>query len=284
MAKICERTNNWPMGGESVDTVVEQYLNHLRLSKEPPTVNYLQRLIQHHLTIVPYETFSKFHYFQHGPDLVPSLPVFVANLLEKGWGGTCFTLNINFSRLLAELGYNCSLVRVYPSHLAIMVHIAGKRLYVDVGYGSPIMKPVELEAKARHVLHGFGEEIIFTKIRPGMYEIDRRANGKSFVKKQILWEPLSEKEIKPDIDESYDDRDDNITMRRITAVRFNGQECCFLRNDTMKVMTFRNISEIRFHDPERWMEFIRDVYQIEKHSAAASLSFLEERGIQLFSK
>lgn len=265
-----------------MEKIVEQYLNHLRLKKEPPTINYLQRLIQHHLSIVPYETFSKFHYYTHGPDLVPSLPMFVANLKEKGWGGTCFTLNINFSRLLTELGFNCFLVRVDPSHLAIMVKISGKRLYVDVGYGSPIMKPVELEAKPRHVLHGFGEEIIFTKISSGKYEIDRRSNGKSFVKKQIDWEPLSEQEIAADIDESYEDHDDNTTMRRITAVRFNGHQCFFLRNETMKVMTFRNISEIRLHDPDKWMALIQEVYQIDKHSTRASLSFLKKRGINIF--
>lgn len=263
-------------------TVVEQYLHHLRLKTEPPTINYLQRLIQHHLSIVPYETFSKFYYYTHGSEFVPSLPLFVENLTEKGWGGTCFTLNINFSRLLAELGFHCSLVRVNPSHLAIMVKIAGKRLYVDVGYGSPIMKPIELEAKNRHVLHGFGEEIIFTKAGSDKYEIDRRSNGKSFIKKQIDWEPLSEEEITADIDESYDDRDANITMRRITAVRFNGHQCFFLRNDTMKVMTLRNISEIRLHNPDRWMNLIQEVYQIDKHSTAYALAFLEKRGINIF--
>src|SRR6185312_6806314 len=133
----------------------------------------------------------------------------------KGWGGTCFTLNMNFARLLSELGFTCSLVRVEPGHLAIMVEINGKKLYVDVGYGSPIMKPIELEAKPRHVMHGFGEEIIFTKLSAETYEIDRRANGKTFVKKQINWNPLSESDITNDIRSSYDDNDDNITMRRI---------------------------------------------------------------------
>ena len=42
-----------------------------------------------------------------------------------------------------------------------MVEIEEKKLYVDVGYGSPIMKPIELEARPTHVLHGFGEEITF---------------------------------------------------------------------------------------------------------------------------
>ncbi|MFD1708209.1 arylamine N-acetyltransferase [Siminovitchia sediminis] len=265
-----------------METAVRQYIKHLRLEQEAPTVNYLQRLIQHHLTLVPYETFSKFYYYLKGPEFVPSFPVFVENLTKKGWGGTCFTLNMNFARLLSELGYNCSLVRVDPGHIAIMVHINGKRLYVDVGYGSPIMKPVELEVKPRHMLHGFGEEIIFTNSKTDEYEIDRRSNGKSFVKKVIKWHPLTEEQILNDIDDSYADDDKNITMRRITAVRFNGHQCFFLRNKTMKIMTFRNISEWHINDRERWVNLIHGIYHLDKTSLDPALTFLKERGIQLF--
>lgn len=265
-----------------MQTAVHQYLKHLRLEQETPSINYLQRLIQHHLSLVPYETFSKFHYFMNGPELVPSLPVFVKNLTERGWGGTCFTLNMNFARLLSELGFECSLVRVQPSHLAIMLEISGKHLYVDVGYGSPITKPIELEAKPRHVLHGFGEEIIFTKIRNGEYEIDRRSNGKSFVKKMIIWESLSEFDISNDINESYADLDENITMRRITAVRFNGHQCFFLRNQTMKVMTYRNISELHIREVDKWLNLVHEVYQIDRKSINPALTFLKNRGVELF--
>ena len=218
-----------------------------------------------------------------GPDYVPSLSVFVTNLIEKGWGGTCFTLNINFSRLLLELGYTCSLVRVEPGHIAIMVEINGKNLYVDVGYGSPIMKPIELEAKPNHILHGFGEEIMFTRLGDDTYEIDRRSNGKTFVKKQIIWTPLSEQDIVDDIRSSYLDSDENITMRRITAVRFNGQKCYYLRNQSMKVMTFRNISEIKMRNSQQWAKLIQEVYDIEASTLTESLEFLENRGIELFA-
>ena len=267
-----------------MDQVVEQYLTYLKLQRENTSINYLQRLIQHHLSLVPYETFSKFHYYNLGSDYIPPLPVFVVNLIEKGWGGTCFTLNINFSRLLSELGFTCSLIRVEPGHIAIMVEIAEKKLYVDVGYGSPIMKPIELEARSTHILHGFGEQIIFTQLEANTYEIDRRSNGKTFVKKQIIWTPLSELDITDDIRSSYLDSDDNITMRRITAVRFNGQKCYYLRNRSMKVMTFRNISELQFRDVSQWAKYIQEVYDIDVSSLSESLNFLEERGIVLFSE
>lgn len=265
-----------------MEQVIDQYLQYLRLHREPPTINYLQRLIQHHLTLVPYESFSKFHYFSLAPDFIPPLPLFVHNLTEKGWGGTCFTLNINFARLLTELGFTCSFVRVEPGHLAIMVEIRDKKLYVDVGYGSPIMKPVDLEAKPIHKMHGFGEEIIISKQSSNLYEIDRRSNGKTFVKKQINWTALSETDISEDIRMSYLDDDENITMRRITAVRFNGHQCFYLRNQTMKVMTFRNISEVRMDNWDRWLKLVRDVYQIEEESIRESIDFLKERDITLF--
>ncbi|MBO0992502.1 arylamine N-acetyltransferase [Bacillus sp. SD088] len=265
-----------------MNQAVDQYIRFLRLEQEIPTINYLQRLIQHHLTLVPYESFSKFHYFTLAPDFIPPLPLFVHNLVEKGWGGTCFTLNMNFARLLTELGFACSFVRVEPGHLAIMVEIREKKVYVDVGYGSPIMKPVDLEARPQHKMHGFGEEITITQTKDHLYEIDRKSNGKTFVTKQIIWEPLTEEEILEDIRQSYLDVDENITMRRITAVRFNGHQCFYLRNNIMKVMTFRNIQEIKLNSLEKWLKQIQDVYQIEEESLLESIDFLNKRKIVLF--
>lgn len=258
------------------------YLKYLKMERETPTLNYLQRLIQHHLSLIPYETFSKFYYFQEKMNFVPSLETFVENLVERGWGGTCYTLNINFSRLLSSLGFECSLVRVIPGHVAIMVTIDSRKFYVDVGYGSPIMKPIELDSKRRHVLHGFGEEIIFEKRTAERFEIDRRSNGKSFVRKEIEWIPLTEEDITGDIDSSYFDHDHNTTMRRITAVRFNGHECYFLRDRTIKVMTYRNIREIQLKDRNKWLKLVQEVYQIDETSLIESIGFLETRGVHLF--
>lgn len=265
-----------------MNQAVDQYVRFLRLEREVPTINYLQRLIQHHLTLVPYETFSKFHYFTLAPDFIPPLSLFVHNLVEKGWGGTCFTLNMNFARLLTELGFTCSFVRVEPGHLAIMVEIQGKKLYVDVGYGSPIMKPVDLEARPQHKMHGFGEEITITQKQANLFEIERKSNGKIFVTKQIIWNPLTEEEITDDIRQSYLDEDENITMRRITAVRFNGHQCFYLRNKIMKVMTFRNIQEIKLNSLEKWLKQVQEVYQIEEESLRESIDFLNERNVTVF--
>lgn len=213
---------------------------------------------------------------------MPSLDTFAENLHSKGWGGTCFTLNINFGRLLKTLGFKCQFVRVQPGHLGLMVTIDDRKLYVDVGYGSPIMKPVELEARQRHLLHGFGEEIIFTQKDIREFEVDRRSNGKSFVKKTIEWNPLEEEELEADIEASYLDSDENITMRRITAVRFQGNQCYFLRNETLKVMTYRNIREYQMKDLEKWKDIVREVYHFDSSSLQESIQFLQQRNIKLF--
>jgi arylamine N-acetyltransferase len=262
---------------------IKRYTEYLNMDIETPTLNYLQRLIQQHLIRIPYETFSKFYYYSHGEKLVPSLSTFVDNLHDKGWGGTCFTLNINFGRLLKELGFDCQFVRVQPGHLGLMITLNDHRYYVDVGYGSPIMKPIELEARKRHLLHGFGEEIIFTQKDRFLFEINRRSNGKTFVTKEIEWKPLREEDLAADIDSSYLDTDENVTMRRVTAVRFQGNQCYFLRNETLKVMTYRNIREYQMRDIQRWKDIVQEVYQFQNASLDDTLHFLKQRNVTLFS-
>ncbi|MGM0845151.1 MAG: arylamine N-acetyltransferase [Bacillota bacterium] len=266
-----------------MEEIKKQYLSYLNLTLERPSINYLQRLIQYHLIRIPYETFSKFHYFTHYDEYVPSLEQFVHNLKNRGWGGTCYTLNINFGRLLKEIGFDINFVRVKPGHLAIMVNIDGRKLYVDVGYGSPIMKPVELEARRKHVLHGFGEEITFTQKDQALYEIVRKANGKSFVKKEVIWKPLEEKDLADDIGASYHDSEENVVMRRITAVRFHGNTCYFLRNGTIKAMTYRNIREYQMRDMDKWVNTVYDIYHFDKESIEESIGFLEKRNIKIFT-
>ncbi|EDL63115.1 hypothetical protein BSG1_12086 [Bacillus sp. SG-1] len=167
--------------------------------------------------------------------------------------------------------------------MGIMVNIEGKKLYVDVGYGSPIMKPVELEARRKHVLHGFGEEITFTQKDQALYEIDRKANGKSFVKKEIIWMPLEEGDLAADIDASYKDSQENMVMRRITAVRFHGNTCYFLRNGTLKAMTYRNIREYQMRDMDKWLHAVNEIYHFDKESIQESVDFLEKRDIKIFT-
>jgi arylamine N-acetyltransferase len=262
---------------------IRRYTEYLNMDIETPTLNYLQRLIQQHLVRIPYETFSKFYYYSYGEKRVPTLSTFVDNLYDKGWGGTCFTLNINFGRLLKSLGFDCQFVRVQPGHLGLMITLDDHRYYVDVGYGSPIMKPVELEARKRHLLHGFGEEIIFTQKDRFLFEINRRSNGKTFVTKEIEWKPLEEEDLIADIDSSYLDTDDNVTMRRITAVRFQGNQCYFLRNETLKVMTYRNIREYQMRDIQRWKDIVQEVYQFQNASLDDTLHFLKQRNVTLFN-
>lgn len=263
---------------------VSAYLQQLKIEKEEPSLNYLQRLIQHHLSLIPYETFSKFHYFNEQGCQVPSFSQFVTNLKNRGWGGTCYSLNINFARLLGKLGFLCSFVRVLPGHAAIMVHFEGRKLYVDVGYGSPITRPIELNSRPRHVLHGFGEEIIFTCRNEHEYQLERRSHGKTFVTKQIVWEPLTEEELQGDIKASYKDCSSNITMRRISAVRFQGNNCYFLRDRTLKVINYRDIREYHLREPVQWMKTVAESFQIDEKSMAESLHFLAERGVHLFDR
>ncbi|QPC45507.1 arylamine N-acetyltransferase [Mangrovibacillus cuniculi] len=264
-----------------MEKAVERYLQGLRMKKEVPTVNYLQRLIQQQLSRVPYENFSKFHYAVEGI-LVPSFERYVDEALRRGWGGTCYTLNFNFARLLTYLGFDVHLVRVNPGHVGLQVILENRAFYVDVGYGSPLMKPIELESRREQTMQGFGEKIRFIQSGDNRYTIERSFNGKVFVTKEIEWTALQEEDFIEDMKASYRDDVENVTMNRLTAVRFSGNECYFLRNDTIKIMTYRARRELKLKDEQRWLHTVQQVYQVDEETLKSAVGVLKEKELDLF--
>lgn len=127
------------------------YLKRLGLEVKDPTYAYLKELCHAHLCSLPFENISKFIYYQDYPNsgvYVPPYPVFTQNLHEWDSGGTCYTLNTNFCKLLQVLGFECYNILLSRAHMAIIVKIKelkGERVYVDVGNAAPFFEPVRIE-------------------------------------------------------------------------------------------------------------------------------------------
>jgi len=114
---------------------------------EPVTVDImgLNRLIQAHLTHVPFEALDVW-----GSGTVPSLDI--GDLYQKividNRGGYCFELNSLFCALLKDLGFEAYLVIASlldeagepapPAHSAIVCCLDGQKYFVDVGFGGPV--------------------------------------------------------------------------------------------------------------------------------------------------
>lgn len=259
---------------------MKRYLAILGVPQQRPGIEQLSLLIRRHLERIPYETLSKFYYYNQS-ESVPGFDTFVDRLVEKGWGGNCYTLNINFGRLLQKIGYTVDYVLVDPGHIALKVELNGDFYYVDVGYGSPLFKPVLLESEMN--INGGSEQIAFTKFADSLFEIDRKNHqGKSFVKKTIYWEPQRLTSFEEDIAASHRDEDENNTMRRITMTQFKNGNCYFLRNETLTVMNQRSIRTYSYDNEEEWLEAVKATYGTDKEIGRDALSFLDERGVTFF--
>jgi arylamine N-acetyltransferase len=271
-----------------INTWQQKYLEYLGFRHSiatpiTPDLEQLSRLTCYHLQRVPYELISKFHYFSNHSTtgwFVPPVDVFVNNLVNKGWGGNCFTLNFCFGQLLTSIGFDVKYVRVSPGHVGLMVTFQDCTYYTDVGYGAPLFKPILLQQQVR--LLECGEEIVITQKSNHVYEIDRRSNGSSFTKKDIEYVPLTIEDFHQDVASSHRDLEDNSFMRKITAVIYRDGCRWYLKNETLTKNNVREEDHI-FREKAEWLATVSEVFGIEKGSLDDTLSFLKDRNIRIFS-
>jgi arylamine N-acetyltransferase len=262
---------------------VNDYLHHLGIEFASPSVEFLKKLYQAHLSRVPYEVTSKFVYCQTAAqpnELIPSSETFVQNLIERGFGGNCYILNFNFTRLLKELGFQAHLVKVVPGHVGIMVSIESDDFYVDVGYGSPLNELFVLN-HGDWTTESFGEEIRFTYVSNTKIQFDRRFRGQSFVTKEIDLTPVEEADFLEDIHLSFLDSDHNRFMRRISMAYVTTESYCWVRDNRVVVRTHQGEQITDFSSKHDWIQHISAQFRMNESDLASTISFLEERGVDL---
>jgi N-hydroxyarylamine O-acetyltransferase len=134
--------------------VVSDYLNRIQYTGDlTPNYPLLQQLQKNHLLHIPFENLD-IHY--HTPIQLELHHLFQKIILSKR-GGFCYELNTLFYHLLAQLGYQASLIsaRVFNSetnsygmefdHLAILVEMDEQNYLVDVGFGEFTFSPLHLQ-------------------------------------------------------------------------------------------------------------------------------------------
>lgn len=149
---------------ESINAVIDAYLERLGAQREPPSAGALRRLHRAHVERVPYETV----WIHTGLRYTCSPTESLARISSTSQGGYCFHLNGAFSELLAALGYD--VVRhvggvhgpdgpsedAMTNHLVLTVHGLPDNdnpdgdWYVDVGLGDALYEPLPLRAGVYH--------------------------------------------------------------------------------------------------------------------------------------
>lgn len=128
---------------------MDRLLAHLSLDREAPTLAYLNRIIREHQLRVPFETLTKLIDYEPGlrrGDFLPSLEKYVDRVVRRGAGGLCWTLARGLRALLADLGFDASLMVMNPGHCCVRVELPDGPYYADVGYAAPIYQAYPLFA------------------------------------------------------------------------------------------------------------------------------------------
>ena len=125
----------------------DRLLGHLHLRREPPTLDYLHRIIREHQLRVPFETFTKLLDYEPGlrrGDFLPPIAEYVDRIIARGAGGLCWTLARGLHFLLRDLGFDASHMYMDPGHCCVRVELPEGPYYADVGYAAPIFQAYPL--------------------------------------------------------------------------------------------------------------------------------------------
>lgn len=161
----------------------QRYLERLGIEQEPPTLSFLEKVCRAHLNAVPFENISKLLYlrdFEKNGFHIPPIDVYVENMFQFDYGGTCYTNNSHALTLLKELGFIGYHVQLGSSHIGIIIELDGERWYADFGSASPFFKPVNFEKDHDNLTAYDIEEIriIPDPNQEGFYRFVRYRDGK----------------------------------------------------------------------------------------------------------
>lgn len=137
---------NWSVFYQIPDGLKDCYLAKLGMEVQPPSRDYLDKLVKAHQCTIPFENLAV-TLWNESVSIEPHK--LMDKLLHKRRGGYCFELNGLFHLLLRSLGFDawlcpCRQLRhsepcpVPATHCAVTVNLGGKNLFCDVGYGGPI--------------------------------------------------------------------------------------------------------------------------------------------------
>lgn len=167
---------------------VYHYLAKLGQPLEAPSLEYVGRLTRAHLTTRAFENISKLYYYadyERTGWYIPDIETFVENMYTMDVGGTCFTVNSSFQKLLCTLGFDAKLVGFSGNHMGIIVRWHDQLHYVDVGVGAPLFAPISLDLEDDSVIY-CGTGIRFRKKPDSLdtYLFDHMTGGESI----LQWE------------------------------------------------------------------------------------------------
>jgi N-hydroxyarylamine O-acetyltransferase len=131
----------------------KSYLARIGYSGElTNSLSVLRKLHKRHMTAVPFENLD----IHLGRPIVLSEDSLYRKIVRERRGGFCYELNGSFAVLLANLGFDVSLLSGKVAkdnggftpefdHMALLVEIQGARWLADVGFGESFSEPKKID-------------------------------------------------------------------------------------------------------------------------------------------
>jgi len=137
--------------------LLRQYLETLGVAEKSPSRAALAELVTAHLTRVPFENISKLYYRKHlGLTSLPNIQQYLDGIAQNHFGGTCYSNNYYFYRLLVSLGYDvklCAADMTAPAvHAFSLVRVEGREYLVDTGYAAPFLSPLPRDLATDYIV------------------------------------------------------------------------------------------------------------------------------------
>jgi len=139
------------------ETQLQRYLRVLGVFRRDLTLEALEELVAAHLARIPFENVSKLYYRKrYGLTRVPDIDRFLGGAEQYHFGGTCYTNNSHFFRLLVSLGYDAKLcaadMKAPNVHAVIVLRLDGREYLIDAGYAAPFCHPLPRDLETDYVV------------------------------------------------------------------------------------------------------------------------------------
>ena len=251
---------------ENIKRNMELYLRLLGVKKKKVSLEALSELISAQLSTIPFENISKLYYNRlYKLDHLPSFSQYLNGISENSFGGTCYSNNYYFYKLLKYLGYNAKLcgadMNELDCHIVIIVSINYKDYLVDVGYAAPFLNPIPLYLETdRTIFAGRDEYIIKPRDNKGYSQLEMFRND--ICKHGYVVKPVAKRieDFNKVISDSYNNSSTFFNTLLITKY-ISGS---FVTINNLELIELKqNVSSIRqISDTDELVELIERIFNI----------------------
>jgi arylamine N-acetyltransferase len=248
------------------EALFHRFLKLLGVKAAPPSMHFLTGLINAHLSVIPFENISKLYYRDRfNQKGIPSLLQYLDGISSYHFGGTCYTNNYYFFRLLEFLGYSVKLCAAdinWPgTHMVVLVTVDKQDYLVDVGYAAPFNLPVPLNLAADYTIRYGRDEYLFNpRDSKDCTRLEMLRNG-TYKHGYLVWpESRNINDFTKVISESF--RPDATFFRTLLLTKFISGRFCILHNMQYTESTVADSTSIDLQSKDELVELVENRFQI----------------------